>query len=84
MSEAKRAIEAFLAQMREQHQGEIDAIELPEGTEDYLQEKMAAGDSDTLSFMLKLSYLMGLHTGLAAQHKEGALRFGAPTGPLEA
>lgn len=83
MSEAKRAIEAFLAQMREQHQDEIDAIELPEGTEDYLREKMAAGDSDTLSFMLKLSYLMGLHTGLAAQ-EEGTPRLGAPTGPLKA
>lgn len=82
--EAKRAIEAFLAQMRERHQGEIEAIELPEGTEDYLQEKIAAGDSETLSFMLKLSYLMGLHTGLAAQREEDTPRPGTPSGPLEA
>lgn len=70
--------------MRERHQSEIEAIELPEGTEEYLQEKMAAGDSETLGFMLKLSYLMGLHTGLAAQREEGAPRSGTPSGPLEA
>lgn len=75
------AIEAFLAGMRERHAGEIEAIELPEGTEDYLRERIGAGDAETLSFMLKLSYLMGLHTGFAAQQEGTATRV---PGPLEA
>ena len=76
------AIEGFLATMRERHASEIEAIELPEGTEDYLRERIGAGDEETLSFMLKLSYLMGLHTGFAAQQESSAKR-PAP-GPLEA
>lgn len=77
-------IEAFLAQMRERHEHEIEAIELPEGTEDYLKERMEAGDEETLSFMLKLSYLMGLHAGFAAQQDGSPPRPGTPPGPLEA
>lgn len=77
----KEAIEAFLASMRERHAGEIEAIELPEGTEDYLKECIGAGDEETLSFMLKLSYLMGLHAGFAAQD---ITRPRTPSGPLEA
>ncbi len=76
------AIEGFLATMRERHASEIEAIELPEGTEDYLRERMGAGDEETLHFMLKLSYLMGLHTGFAAQ-QEGSTTRPSP-GPLEA
>ena len=76
------AIEAFLTTMRERHAGEIEAIELPEGTEDYLKTCISTGDDETLSFMLKLSYLMGLHTGFAAQQEGATTR--TPSGPLEA
>ncbi len=80
---SKEAIEAFLASMRERHADEIEAIELPEGTEDYLKERVGAGDGETLSFMLKLSYLMGLQAGFAAQAQDAA-RPRTPSGPLEA
>lgn len=81
---SKDVIEAFLAQMRERHASEIEAIELPEGTEDYLRERIDLRDEATLSFMLKLAYLMGLHTGFAAQQEDSSLRAGTPSGPLEA
>lgn len=77
-------IETFLAQMRERHLGEIEAIELPEGSEAYIAERIAAGDEETLTFMLKLSYLMGLHTGYAAQQVDDGPRAGVATGPLKA
>lgn len=64
---SKDQIEAFLTQMRERHADEIEGIALPEGSEAYIAERIAEGDEQTLTFMLKLSYLMGLHTGFAAQ-----------------
>lgn len=76
-------IEAFLREMRENHQEEINAIELPEGTREYLLERIRAEDTDTLTFMLKLSYLMGLQTGFAAQMAEDDAP-PTPRGPLQA
>lgn len=81
---SKEMIEVFLTQMRERHASEIEAIELPEGTEDYLRERIEMGDAATLNFMLKLAYLMGLHTGFAAQQEGEPPRPGTPSGPLEA
>jgi hypothetical protein len=81
---SKEVIEAFLAQMRERHASEIEAIELPEGTDEYLRDRIEAGDEATLNFMLKLAYLMGLHTGLAAQQEGSSRRAGTSPDPLEA
>ena len=78
-------IETFLAQMREQHADEIGAVELPEGTEAYIAARTAAGDSETLTFMLKLAYLMGLNTGYAAHEAaQGEEPPRKSSGPLQA
>lgn len=79
---SKEVIEAFLEQMRRRHESEIRAVELPEGAEAYIAERAAAGDSETLTFMLKLAYLMGLHTGLAAGTNDAPPS--TPRGPLQA
>lgn len=73
---SKDAIEAFLREMRTRHREQIDAMDLPDGTEEYVAERIAAGDVDTLLFMLKLGYLMGLQTGYAA----GSAGEGQPDG----
>lgn len=85
MSEAKKLVAAFIEQMREQHEREIDGVQLPEGALEYVRERVEAGDEDTILFMLKLGYLMGLQTGFAAREagEESAPR-GSPWGPLEA
>lgn len=80
---SKELIEAFLQGMRERHAEEIEAIELPEGTEAYLENRIQAGDTEALSFMIKLAYLMGLHTGYAA-HGGGSPPPTTPRGPLQA
>lgn len=80
----KDVIEAFLQEMRERHNDEIDAIEMPEGTLEYLQDRAAKGDIDTLMFMLKLGYLMGLQTGYAAYAAEDEPPPNNPFGPLKA
>jgi hypothetical protein len=82
---SEELIESFLRGMRERHAEEIEAIELPEGTEAYLKNRVQAGDIGTLTFMIKLAYLMGLHTGYAAGAGGGSA---APPpsqrGPLQA
>lgn len=67
---SKEAIAAFVARMKEQQKDQVQVMELPEGTEDYVRERMEAGDEETLVFMLKLGYTMGLQTGYAAQSIE--------------
>jgi len=67
---SKEAIAAFVARMKEQQKDQVQVMELPEGTEDYVRERMEAGDEETLVFMLKLGYIMGLQTGYAAQSIE--------------
>jgi hypothetical protein len=78
-------IDAFLREMRENHAEEIDSIALPEGTADYVRKRMEAGDVDTLMFMLRLGYLMGLQTGFAVAQGGEDLSSGlAGPGPLQA
>ena len=79
-------IERFLAEMRSRYEEQVDAVDLPEGTLEYVQERADAGDADTLLFMLKLGYLMGLQTGFAAGMRgdaDGGNPSGTP-GPLQA
>jgi len=63
---SKDTIRAFLQEMRKRYETEIDAVSLPEGTDEYVAERIAQSDAGTLLFMLKLGYLMGLQTGFAA------------------
>jgi len=83
----KDRIALFIAQMRERHSDDIDGIDLPEGTLDYVQELLAEGDSETVMFMLKLGYVMGLQTGFAASQagqQSPSPQGGSPWGPIEA
>jgi hypothetical protein len=85
MSKERDLIAEFIRQMRERHEGEIEGVQFPEGTREYVLERVRAGDADTLLFMLKLGYLMGLQTGFAArQAGEASPPRGSPWGPLEA
>lgn len=63
---SKETIRAFLEEMRKRYQKEIDAVALPEGTDEFVAERITQDDRATLLFMLKLGYLMGLQTGFAA------------------
>lgn len=84
MSKERDMIAAFIKQMREQHSREMEGIVLPEGTLDYVRECVAEGDTETLLFMLKLGYLMGLQTGVAAGESGEVEPAGSPVGPLQA
>lgn len=59
-------MEAFLVEMLETYADDIAAIELPEGIHDYVVHCVQHNDSDKLAIMLRLAYVLGLHTGFAA------------------
>ena len=82
---SKDAIARFLESMRAEHAEQIDAIDLPDGTRACVDERIAEGDGDTLTFMLKLGYLMGLQTGFAAGRAgEGMPDVSTRDGPIKA
>lgn len=63
---SRDAIEAFLQDMKARYGEQIEGVELPDGARDYVEERVAQGDVDTLLFMMKLGYLLGVQTGFAA------------------
>ncbi len=77
----------FLETMRSRHEEQVDALQLPDGTEELIAQLIREGDQETLVFMLKLGYLMGLQAGLAIASGEADDDDGGPPppqGPLEA
>lgn len=82
---SKEVIADFLRQMRERYRDEIDAVNLPDGTLEYVEEQIERGDAETILFMLKLGYLLGLQTGYAAsQSGQGSPPPSTTPGPLQA
>ena len=81
---SKEAIRAFLEEMKGRHDEEIAGVELPEGTREYVLERIAQGDADTIMFMLKLGYLMGLQTGYAVADGDEEELENVPRGPIQA
>jgi len=79
------AITEFLNDMRERYGEQIDSVLLPEGIHEYVGRLIEAGDTDTLVFMLRLGYLMGLQTGYVAGQNGQEMSSGLDdSGPLQA
>ncbi len=83
MDERARLIQTFLDEMRRRYAQEVEAIGLPEGTLEYVRGRVDEGDADTLLFMLKLGWLMGLQTGFAAGRAGDDMPSAGP-GPIQA
>lgn len=78
-------IERFVSEMRERYAEQIASIALPDGTADFLELLVKRDDPETLEFLLKLSYLMGLQTGFAAANAGATSAEPEPgRGPLQA
>lgn len=80
----KELIAKFIEQMREHHASDVNAIDLPPGMNDYVTERIEQGDVETLLFMLKLGYIMGLQTGVAASQGGQNTQGRTPWGPIQA
>jgi hypothetical protein len=61
----KEAIAIFIRQMKDNHAKEVASIDLPPGMNEYVEERIREGDLETILFMMKLGYIMGLQTGVA-------------------
>jgi hypothetical protein len=84
MDDPTKLIETFLTEMRRRYHDEIDAVTLPEGTIEYVRGRVDEHDVETLLFMLKLGYLMGLQTGFAAGQAGDAEPPSGGPGPIQA
>jgi hypothetical protein len=80
----KELIAKFIEQMREHHASDVNGIDLPPGMNEYVAERIEQGDVETLLFMLKLGYIMGLQTGVAASQAGQKPQGRTPWGPIEA
>ena len=58
--------EQVMQQMRVQYEEALSGMPLPPGVEEHLRERVAAGDADTVLFMLKLAWVFGAQAGHAA------------------
>ena len=83
MTDEQQLIQAFLDEMRRRYAAEVDAVGLPDGTLEYVRSRVDAGDAETLLFMLKLGWLMGLQTGFAAGRAGDEMPPSGP-GPIQA
>lgn len=83
MDDDRQLIQSFLEEMRRRYAQEIDAVALPDGTMDYVRERIEAGDADTLMFMLKLGWIMGLQAGFSAG-RAGDENLPRGPGPIQA
>ncbi|NLG08298.1 MAG: hypothetical protein GX560_03440 [Deinococcales bacterium] len=81
----REIIERFVNEMRRRYAEQIAAVSLPNGTREYVEALLERGDPETIEFLLKLSYLMGLHTGFAAANAGARSPDPEPgRGPLQA
>lgn len=55
-----------IEQMKTQHAENLKAMPLPPGAEEYLRARIALGDADTVTFMVKLAWVFGAQAGQAA------------------
>ena len=58
--------EQVIEQMKTQHAENLKAMPLPPGAEEYLRGRIALGDADTVTFMVKLAWVFGAQAGQAA------------------
>ena len=55
-----------IEQMKTQHAENLKAMPLPPGAEEYLRSRIALGDAETVTFMVKLAWVFGAQAGQAA------------------
>ncbi len=81
----REIIEQFVTEMRRRYADQIEAVSLPDGSAEYIESLLESGDTESVEFLLKLSYLMGLQTGFAAAHAGAQTPDPEPgQGPLQA
>ena len=56
----------FIEQMKAQHSESLKDMQMPPGVEDYLRERIALGDVETIVFMHKLAWVFGVQAGQAS------------------
>jgi hypothetical protein len=59
-------VKAFIERMKQLHGDEVRGVQFPEGVDEYMRDRVLAGDLETVSFMHRLAWIFGMQTGQAA------------------
>lgn len=59
-------VKAFIDRLRETNGMEISGVVFPPGVDEYMKDRVLAGDFETVSFMHRLAWIFGMQTGQAA------------------
>jgi hypothetical protein len=65
-SEGLAEVRAFIERMKQHNGEEVRSVQFPVGVDAYMQERVLAGDFETVSFMHRLAWMFGVQVGQAA------------------
>jgi hypothetical protein len=59
-------VKEFVERLRELNGEEIRSVVFPPGVDEYMRDRVLAGDVETVAFMHRLAWIFGMQTGQAA------------------
>ena len=59
-------VKDFVDRLREMNGDEIRSVVFPPGVDEYMKDRVLAGDVETVAFMHRLAWIFGMQTGQAA------------------
>jgi hypothetical protein len=59
-------VKAFIERMKEMHGDEVRGVTFPDGVDEFMRDRVMAGDLETVAFMHRLAWIFGMQTGQAA------------------
>ncbi len=59
-------VKAFIERMKELNGEEVRNVQFPPGVDDYMRDRVLAGDVETVSFMHRLAWMFGVQVGQAS------------------
>jgi hypothetical protein len=65
-SEGFEEIKAFIERMKESNGAEVQGVQFPPGVDEYMRDRVLAGDIETVSFMHRLAWVFGVQVGQAS------------------
>jgi hypothetical protein len=59
-------VRAFIERMKQMHGDEVRSVQFPDGVDEFMRDRVLAGDLETVAFMHRLAWIFGMQTGQAA------------------
>jgi len=77
-------VKDFVDRLREMNGDEIRSVVFPPGVDEYMKDRVLAGDVETVAFMHRLAWIFGMQTGQAAAQVQSKSTSATPQRRIEA